>query len=142
MKLCITCAGKDKEAAIDTAFGRAPYFFIIDTNTNSEEIVANSAVDQDHGAGIAAAQLLADRGVDAVLTGQVGPNTFAALQAAGIKLFVGASSGDTVNQALAKFKTDHYQEANNPSTAPHCGPGPGRGQGHGRGQGRGRCRQK
>jgi len=57
MKLCITSTGKDIEANIDTTFGRAPYFLIIDTETNATEVVENTAATQGQGAGIAAGQV-------------------------------------------------------------------------------------
>ena len=145
MKLCITSTGKEIEAKIDTTFGRAPYFLIIDTDTNATEVLENTAATQGHGAGIAAAQLVSDKGVDGLLTGYVGPNAFNALRASDIKLFVGASSQDTVKDALAKFNKGEYNEAPAPTEVPPCEPergrGPGRGMGRGMGRGRGRCRQ-
>jgi len=139
MKLCITSTGKKIEANIDTTFGRSPYFLIVDTESNATEAIENTAATQGHGAGIAAAQFLVDKGVDGVLTGYVGPNAFKAFQASGIKLFVGASSRDTVKEALAKFKKGDYNEAPVPPEVPPCGPGRGRGLGRGPGWGRGRC---
>ena len=142
MKLCITSTGTDIAANIDPTFGRAPYFLIIDTDTNAAEVVENTAATQGQGAGIAAAQLVSDKGVDGVLTGYVGPNAFNAFLASGIKLFVGASSQDTVKEALAKFNKGEYNEASAPSEVPPCEPGQGRGLGRGMGRrrGRGRCR--
>jgi len=85
-----------------------------------------------------------DKGFDGVLTGYVGPNAFNAFLASGIKLFVGASSQDTVKEALAKFNKGEYNEASAPSEVPPCEPGGGRGlgrgMGRGMGRGRGRCR--
>ena len=141
MKLCITSTGKDIDARIDTTFGRAPYFIVINTATNALEVVENSATTQGHGAGITAAQLLSDKGVDGVLTGHVGPNAFNAFRASGMKLFVGASSQDTVKEALAKFNNGEYNEAPAPQEVPPCGPDKGRGAGGGMGRGRGRCQQ-
>ncbi|WP_161947666.1 NifB/NifX family molybdenum-iron cluster-binding protein [Malonomonas rubra] len=130
------------DAKVDPTFGRAPYFEIIDTDTNAMELIENTAARQGQGAGIAAAQLVADKAVDGVLTGHVGGNALNAFRTAGIKLFVGASSQDTVKEALAKFKQDEYGELTEPAATFPCGPerglGPGRGRGLGRG--RGRCR--
>lgn len=140
MKLCITSTGKEIGAKVDTAFGRAPYFLLIDTDTNAVEAVENTAATQGQGAGIAAAQLLSDRGVDEVLTGNVGQNTFNAFRSSGIQLLVGASSQDTIEEALAKFNHGEYNESTTPVEAPPCGPGGGRGLGRGMGRGRGRCR--
>ena len=148
MKLCISSTGKEIEAKIDTTFGRAPYFLIIDTETNKTEVIDNSAASQTQGAGIAAAQVVSDKGVDAVLTGYVGPNASHALRESGIKVYEGASSQDTVKDALAKFNKNEYNEASMPSSAEDtfpCGPGPGRGRGRGlgrgMGRGKGRCRR-
>jgi predicted Fe-Mo cluster-binding NifX family protein len=144
MKLCITSSGKNIEAKIDTTFGRAPYFLIVDTETDAIEVIENSAASQTQGAGIAAAQLISDKEVDALLTGFVGPNASQALKESGIEVYEGASSHDTVKDALTKFKNGNYQEAPaaTPDTFP-CGRGTGSGMGRGRGPGRGkgRCRR-
>ena len=104
MKLCITSTGPDIESRIDETFGRAPYFLLIDTDSGDMEVVENTAATQGQGAGIAAAQIVSDKGAVAVLTGYTGQNAFNAFLASGIKLFVGASAPDTVKDSLAKFK--------------------------------------
>ena len=140
MRLCVTSAGRDIEAKIDARFGRAPYFLIIDTDTSAAEVVVNSAADEGQGAGIAAAQLVIDKGVDGVLTGAVGPNVLTALQASGTKLFEGVSSEDTVKEALAKFKRGAFIEASASSEVAPREQGGGRGLGLGRGRGGGQRR--
>jgi predicted Fe-Mo cluster-binding NifX family protein len=142
MKLCVSSTGKDIGSLVDTTFGRAPYFLIIDTGTmDVVEVVENTAATAGHGAGIAAAQLVSDKGVDGVLTGYVGPNASNALHAAGISIFEGASSQETVKEAIVKFKKDEYNKASAPSEVPPCEPGRGRGPGRGMGRGRGKCRR-
>lgn len=146
MKLCITSVGKELDAKIDPTFGRAPYFVLIDTDSNAVESIENVAATQGPGIGIDAAQLLSDKGVDGVLTGNIGQNAFQVFQAAGIQLFVGASSQDTVEEALAKFNKGDYGNPPSPVDVPPCEPagrrrGMGRGFGRGQGRGRGRCRQ-
>ena len=134
MKLCISSSGRDMGSKVDPSFGRAPFFLIIETETMAVEVVENSAAEAGHGAGIAAAQIVSDRGVEAVLSGFVGPNAFNALKASGIKIFEGVTSGDTIQEAVAGFKKGDYREIATPST----GPGRGGGRGRGGGQGRGR----
>ena len=142
MKLCITSTGKDIEANIDTTFGRAPCFLIIDTKTNATEVIDNSAASQTQGAGIGAAQLISNKGVDAILTGYVGPNASTALREADIKVYEGVSSQDTVKEALAKFNKGEFSETEAvPSEVLPCGPRQGKGLGRGMGGGRGRCRR-
>ncbi len=144
MKLCITSTGKDIDANVDSTFGRASYFLIIDTDSLAVEVLENTAATTGQGAGIAAAQLISNKGVDGVLTGYVGPNAFNALQASGIKVFEGASSQETVKEAIAKFNKNEYKEASGPTDTPGFGrgrgQGPGRGMGRGMGRGKGRCR--
>ena len=148
MKLCITATGKDIDANVDTRFGRAPWFMIVDTDTGTIiEAVENQAAAQGQGAGIAATKLLSDKNIDAILTGTVGPNAAQVFETTGISLFEGLSSQDTVQEALVKFKQGSYaQEKSAPSTDTPPGQsglrgrgvaGGGRGMGGGGGQGRG-----
>jgi predicted Fe-Mo cluster-binding NifX family protein len=140
MKLCITAAGNDLSAATDAAFGRAPWFMLIDTETGATEAVANPSVNAGHGAGIAAAQLMADRGVAAVLTGRLGPKAQTALSAAGIAMHEGLPAC-TVSEALAQFKAGKYGAAAGSCGAAPVGPAMqaagsgGQGMGGGRGCG-------
>ena len=87
---------------------------------------------EDQGAGIAAAQLVTDNRVDAVLTGFVGPNAFNALRACNIKVFEGVSIRDSVREALNKFLKDSYREASGTSSKEECRPARGKGRGGGR----------
>jgi predicted Fe-Mo cluster-binding NifX family protein len=126
MKLCVTSTGRDLNSRVDERFGRADYFLIIDTETMSAEVVANTAQSAGQGAGIGAAQIVADKGAEALLTGVVGPNAFQALKEAGIRIYEGLSDNDTAKEALEKFKKGGFREASVPSGGP----------GHGRGRGR------
>ncbi|WP_319577954.1 NifB/NifX family molybdenum-iron cluster-binding protein [uncultured Desulfobacter sp.] len=156
MKLCITATGKDINANVDTRFGRAPWFLIIDTDTDTIiEAVENHAATQGQGAGISATNLLSDKNIDAILTGVVGPNAAQVFQKTEISLVEGLSPEDTVQEALFKFKQDSYAQAKTTQStdAPQgqggmrgrgiagggrgMGGGGGQGMGGGSGQGRG-----
>jgi predicted Fe-Mo cluster-binding NifX family protein len=144
MKLCITAAGNSLSAPVDSAFGRAPWFMLIDTESGAAEAAANSSADAAQGAGIAAAQLMTEHNVDAVLTGRLGPKAQAALAAAGIAMHEGLGRC-TVSEALEQFHAGHYPAAGAavsaaaPVQAAAGQGGQGRGMGGGRGQGCGRC---
>jgi Uncharacterized conserved protein len=58
--------------------------------------------DPPHGAGIQSAQLLLDKGVSTLITGQVGPNAQRVLESGGLKIIAGESG--PAEQALARFK--------------------------------------
>ncbi len=140
MKLCISASGKDTGSLVDAAFGRAPYFLIIDTETGNMEVVENSAASTSQGAGIAAAQTVTDKGANAVLTGYVGPNVFNALHAADIRIFEGVAERTTVEEAIDRFKKNEYTATAAASAG--LGRGRGSGRGMGRGRGRGQCRRQ
>lgn len=134
MKLCVSSTGKDKGSRVDTSFGRAPFFLIIDMETMDIEAVNNTATTAGHGAGIAAAQIVSDAGVDAVVSGYVGPNAFSALRASGIKIFEGATENDTVQEAIDRYARGEYLEKTASTMEPGCDKGKGRGMGRGRGR--------
>jgi len=85
------------------------------------------------GAGIQAAQFVADQGAQAVLTGSVGPNAFGVLQAAGLPIFT--VTGGTVREAVEAYKAGRLSSIAQPGS---MGGGVGRGGGMGRGRGGGR----
>ena len=137
MKLCVSATGKEMTAKVDGTFGRAPYLLIVDTDTLEMEALDNTAADVSQGAGIGAAQLIADKGADALLTGHVGPKAYTALESGGIKIYEGASTGDTVQEAVNKFKQGQVKESSDAGGDVICGPGLGMGRGGGRCRGRG-----
>jgi predicted Fe-Mo cluster-binding NifX family protein len=132
------------QALTDGSFGRAPWLIIVDTEQKTVvEAIENSGVNASQGAGIAAAQTIADRGAGALLTGRVGPKAQAALDAAGVAIYENVSNC-TVGEALEQFNAGQYQKSS--GTAQYgagCGPGKcgGRGGGGGRGMGRGQGRR-
>lgn len=97
MKVALTCMGACLEHELDPRFGRARYFLIYDTETHFVDVIDNEAHAPSGGAGIAAAQKLADGQVEAVITGQVGPNALNVLRAARLKLYQGTAGSAKQN---------------------------------------------
>ncbi len=106
MKLCITSEGKDLNSHIDTRFGRCKYFMIIDLENMSYEIIENPNLEAAEGAGIQSAQLIANKSVEVVLTGKIGPNAFKTLEAAKIKIITGING--TIKEVINKYKQGEY----------------------------------
>jgi len=127
MKICVSATGNNLEAAVDPRFGRSLYFVIVDPETMQFETVPNMAAGATGGAGIQAAQAMADKGVKVVLTGNVGPNAFGALSAAGIEIVTGASG--TVKEAVEKYKKGEFRKTEKPTVEGHHGMGKGQGRG-------------
>jgi predicted Fe-Mo cluster-binding NifX family protein len=97
------------------SFGRASVFVFVDAQTGAMEAVRNEP--GAHGAGVQAAQTVADQGAKIVVTGSVGPNAFRGLSAAGIRVFTGASG--SVKEAFDAYKRGDLSEAKAPNAEPH-----------------------
>lgn len=131
MKVVVSTSGTDLSSQVEPRFGRCRYYIVVDTETMAFEVVPNAAVGSAHGAGIQAAQLVASKGVKAVLTGNVGPNAYSALSASSIKVVSGVTG--TVRDAVERFKRGELQATRGPTVGSHFGTG-GRGGGRGRGR--------
>ena len=133
MRIAISATGDSLEAPVDFRFGRCPFFVIVDVENNEIskfEAIRNPAVGAFGGAGIQAAQLIANRGVNVVITGNIGPNAFSVLTQTGIKVVTGVG-GIKVRDAVEMYMRGELKE----STMPTRGFGPGFGRGFGRGRG-------
>jgi predicted Fe-Mo cluster-binding NifX family protein len=128
MKICVTATADNLDAQIDPRFGRCAYLIIVDSETMQFEAIPNAAAGATGGAGIQAAQTIANKGAKLLITGNVGPNAFGALSAAGIEIVTGASG--TVKEAVEKFKRGEFNKTGAPTVGGHFGMG-GRGGGRG-----------
>ena len=108
MKIAVSAKGNTMESQIDQRFGRAAFFIIVQTDDMEIEVVDNSAVAASGGAGISAAQAIADKDVEAVVTGNVGPNAMNVLKAAKIKIYKG--SAESVKENVELFKKGQLEE--------------------------------
>ena len=125
MRICVTAVSGSLEAQLDPRFGRCTYFVIVDSETMEFEAVSNIASSSMTGAGIQAAQTIASKGVNVLVTGNVGPNAFQALSAAGIKVVTGAFGN--VREVVEKYKRGELKETGSPTVRGHFGMGRGRG---------------
>ncbi len=87
MKIAMPVEDKNRTSTICISFGRAPFFFIYNTDTKESTFLDNSAVASQGGAGIKAAQALVDEGVGALITPRCGENAAAVLKIANIQIY-------------------------------------------------------
>jgi len=131
MKVCVTSVGDNLDSDVDPRFGRCKYFLIIDTDSMNVESVSNDGMMASGGAGIQAAQMVAKTGAGTVITGNIGPNAFQTLTAAGVKVITGVNG--IIKDFVDKFNRGKLEKTETPSVRSHFGIG-----GTGRGLGRGR----
>ena len=119
MKIAVTSTGPTLDDNVEARFGRCPYFLVIDTDTMQLEAIENPNIALGGGAGIRSAQLLSEKGVTTVLTGNCGPNAFNVFGQAGIQVNVGVSG--PVRNAVEQFKTGALSSASEPNVGSHFG---------------------
>lgn len=137
MRICVSAVADSLNAQVDPRFGRCQYFVIVDSETMRFEAIPNTATGAMSGAGIQAAQMVASMDVKVLITGNVGPNAFQTLSAAGIKIVT--STFGTVKEVVERYKRGELREKTSaPIVHGHLGMGRRRG---GRGRG-GRWRQR
>ena len=116
MKVAITAGGENLSNMVDRSFGRAKFFIITDPDGGDVEVLENSQnVKAAQGAGIQAAQHIANKSVDVLLTGNVGPNAFRALEAASIQVFQFGRDILTIRDALTAWKEGRLQKLQSPT---------------------------
>ena len=100
MKIAIPLESKQSDNVVADVFGRATYFEIYDTKTQTVDYVENVGAKSPNGAGIKAAQQLIDYKVDGVILPQIGKNGADLLSEANIKLYKGKDMSVAESLAL------------------------------------------
>ena len=143
MKIAVSAMGTELNAQVDPRFGRCQHFIVVDSDTLEFEAIENPNISAMGGAGIQSGQLMAEKGVQVILTGNVGPNAFQTLSTAGLQIITGVTG--TVKEAIQRFNSGQLQPVSGATVSTHFGvgggggfPGAGMGAGMGRGMGMGR----
>ena len=98
MKVVVTAQGNELSSEVDLRFGRAQNLIVIDTEAGDFQAHSNTVnLDASQGAGIQTGRNVAEFGAEALIIGNVGPNAFKTLSAAGVKVFL------AVQQTVADF---------------------------------------
>jgi predicted Fe-Mo cluster-binding NifX family protein len=118
MKIAISAQGADLNGPVDARFGRAAGFLVYDLDTDTSTYVSNDQnLGLSQGAGIQSAQNVAKTGVSAVITGNVGPKAYLALEKGGIAVHL--VQGGTVQEAVEAFKAGRLESASGATKPGH-----------------------
>lgn len=107
MRIAVTAQGSSLDSQVSSVFGRCPDFVFVDTDTMAFEAVPNPAAGSQGGAGVRAASFAVERGAEAVVTGNIGPNVQRVLGNAGLEVF--AAESGTVRQAVEAFRAGNLK---------------------------------
>lgn len=106
MKIAIPIEEDKKSVCV--SFGRAPYMMFFDEETETAEVVANPAAAEQGGAGIKAAQFVADNGAQILITKRCGENSGEVFKAADIKIY--KSESDVAVENIKAYKNGKLEE--------------------------------
>ena len=127
MKVAVSSTGKDMNRQMDVRFGRCPNFVIVEIDgrkIKGSVPIENTSATQMGGAGITAAQIVADNGVKAVITGNMGPRAFSVFEQLEIGVYQGSG---TVKEAVEGFIKGKLKRITGPTGPMHIGNVPGTG---------------
>jgi len=103
MKIAVSSMDKNIDSNVSDVFGRCSYFIIAKIENQKierTEAIENKSTDQMSGAGISTAQLMAEKKVNAVITGNVGPRALDVLRQFNIEVYSGSGA---IKEVLQEF---------------------------------------
>ncbi len=102
IKVCFPSVGKDLESEIDSRFGRAQNFLLVEIKDGkllSFQAENNSGFNRGSGAGISAAEQVGELGANMLIAEKVGPKAQSVLDQLGIEVIGGSG---IIKDVLAK----------------------------------------
>lgn len=119
MKVIVSSSGVNVDSPISKVFGRAEYYLLVDTEDFSCESFENSAVSQNSGAGIQAAQFVLKRNPESVISASIGPNAYEVLTAGSVPCYTAA--GGTVRETVEAFNRKELPMMGSANADSHSG---------------------
>ena len=109
MQIIMTTAAPHIDSALDPRFGRGAYFLSVDPHTLEWQAFPNPGVNAPGGAGIKAAQYVAEQKAEAVISGDFGPHAFDALRSAGVPMYL-FGSNNSVRDVIARYNDGQLEQ--------------------------------
>lgn len=111
MKFAIPVDENTMDTEVCMSFGRAPFFYIFDSESKQGEFIENSAANAQGGAGVKAAQVVVDSGSKALITPRCGENAADIFKIANIKLY--KTVNDSIESNVKAFEDGSLKELTN-----------------------------
>ena len=119
MKIALTCTQENMKSPLDTRFGRAPHFYLSDSEGTSGYFIPNTQNKQAvQGAGIQAAQTILREDAEVLITGHCGPKAFKVLTEGGVRIFKG-NAQTSLEETLKDFSENKLEELSNSDVEGH-----------------------
>ena len=112
MKIAISATGKGLDSNIYTKFERCHFFLILDIEKNSLLPIENKTKDRPHEIGGTVGQLIANEGIDTVITTDIGPRAYEIFEKHGIKIY---RAEGLIEDAIQHLKEGKLAEITKPT---------------------------
>lgn len=108
MKIAIPVDRAAMDSQVSMSFGRAPHYLVYDSETEETRFILNTAAQSAGGAGVRAAQLVADAQPAVLLTPRCGQNAADVILEAGIKIY--KTEGSSIKENIDRFLKGDLEE--------------------------------
>ena len=120
MKIAISLDdNKGMDSQVSSIFGRCANYMLIDSESKEFSIEENPAKTASGGAGIQAAQWVVNQGIEAVISGNLGPKAYDVLSAGGVAAY--KHKGESVQATIDAFNNKDLECLLAPTAAAHNG---------------------
>jgi predicted Fe-Mo cluster-binding NifX family protein len=118
MKIAVSVSENRLEAPVEQRFGRSRWFLIYNLDSDTYEFIENiQQLNAPQGAGIQSAGAISREGVEAVITGHMGPKAFKVLKAAGVDVYL--KEAGTIQEAVDNYKAGKLTKLQTPNVEGH-----------------------
>jgi predicted Fe-Mo cluster-binding NifX family protein len=107
MNIVITATDNKKSAPFDLRFGRAQWFCLYNDETGKTEFHENKYINDGHGAGQKAAELMGDLKVEKVISGDFGPKAKDLLEKLKIQMVIITNDNHTIKDIINQLSTNN-----------------------------------
>lgn len=101
MKIFIPTQKDSKKTFVAEQLGRAPFFYVYDTEDLKGDFVRNNYLNEAHGAGVKAAEYIINQNIDVVITPRVGEKALDLLLDSSVKIY--KSNGKIIESVINDF---------------------------------------
>ncbi len=112
MKIAVSSNGKNFTDNVSKVFARCSFFIVVEIENGkikSFQAIKNESENQMAGAGISAAQLVAEKNTKAVITGNVGPRALDVLKQFNIEIYQGKGKVKEVIEKFIEGKLEKFE---------------------------------
>jgi predicted DNA-binding protein (UPF0251 family)/predicted Fe-Mo cluster-binding NifX family protein len=112
IKVGVGVKEKVLNSQVDEVFGRCPFFIIADIKNKkvvANEFVENISANKAGGAGISAARTVVEKGVKAVITGNIGPRALEVFRQFNIEVYKGRGPMNEVIEEFIQGKLEKWE---------------------------------